>query len=294
MAENKLRNQSQLDFGGVLKNVHDEQGGSLFTNRVKSRVPGSYDRAVTTYTNKNLTNIKFYSDELSEVSKIATLADVAGSLNNTYFILYSALDQTLYHVWFNVSAGGTDPSPTNSTPIEIQIQTNDTSVIVAEAIRVTVGSSIDFTTSRLGSSSTVETSALGDTTDTLDFNTGFTFTKTQDGVSVLLSDITPQNTTNILYFWNEFEGKVESQSNTGVNTLNPYIPHEIDVVGSITYIGSMDVEGVWFIKRLTENGKDTSIEFANESNNTIYTDFTTAWTNRLLISYDLIENLTNV
>jgi hypothetical protein len=294
MANNKLQNQSQLDPGGVLKNVHDEQGGALFTNPVKSRIPATYDRVIPTYTNKNLTNIKFYSDTVEEVTKVTTIADSAGSLNNTYFVMYSALDATLYHVWFNVGGAGVDPAPVGSTAIEVTLQTNDNALVVAEAIRLYVGLVADFTTERSGDVTIITNAAKGDTTDTADFNTGFTFSTSQQGVSVLVSDITTQNTDNVFYYWNEFEGKVETQPNLKQSILDGYITHEIDVAGSTTYIGSMDLDGVWLIKRVQETGPDSSIDFANESNNGTYTDFTTAWTNRATLSYDLIENLTGV
>ena len=216
MADNKLGKLSQLDMGGVIKNVHDEQSGSLFTNRVKSQVPGSFDRAITTYTNKSLSNIKFYSDDRNEITEVLTLADVSGSLNNTYFTLTSALDGTLYHVWFNVAAAGTDPAPADSTAIEIALATNDPSYIVAKAIEIFVGGNSDFEVNIAGTLTSnivlISNASNGETTDTSDFDTGFSFSVTQEGRSVLIADISPTQVVDVCYFWNESEGRIEAKS----------------------------------------------------------------------------------
>lgn len=67
------------------------------------------------------------------VNNITTVADVSNSLNNKYFYVNSA--SVAYYVWFNVSAGGTNPLVPGKTGIEIDISTNDTANTVAAAIR---------------------------------------------------------------------------------------------------------------------------------------------------------------
>ena len=91
--------------------------------------------------------------------------------------------------------------------------------------------------------------------------------------------------------------KATIDSNKTVDKLSPmtkYIIHELDESGIVTYIGSMNIYGVWLVKKLTESGNALTITYANISNNDTRTTFALAWTNRLTLIYDLIENLTDV
>jgi len=76
---------------------------------------------------------------------IACNADVAGSLNNTYFYISAiglsgdALFRD-YYFWINVSGTGTDPAPRAGTGVEVPINTNDTADDVAIAVSAALSS----------------------------------------------------------------------------------------------------------------------------------------------------------
>lgn len=121
----------------------------------------------------------------AQVQNIQTVADVAGSLNNTYFLLYSAQDKTEYYVWFNVAGGGTDPAVPNKTGVEVAIASGATDDAVATAMRSAIGGLADFGTGGATNNVTITNAASGQTTDASDSAaapTGFTFdTPTTDG-----------------------------------------------------------------------------------------------------------------
>jgi len=64
---------------------------------------------------------------------ISPVADVASSLNDTYFE-FSSLTVN-YYVWYNVNSAGTDPALAGKTGIEVAIAENATvAVIIAASI----------------------------------------------------------------------------------------------------------------------------------------------------------------
>lgn len=74
-----------------------------------------------------------------ETAHVVPVADAAGSLNNTYFVLPGGL----YYVWFNVAAGGVDPAP-GGTGIEVDIGTGATKADVAAAVIAAVNTDAHF------------------------------------------------------------------------------------------------------------------------------------------------------
>lgn len=124
-----------------------------------------------------------------EITEIACTADVFGSLNNKYFFLNSADDVTEYYVWYNVASGGTDPSISGKTGIEVAIATNASANTVATATSSAINSvaGSDFTASALSGVVTVVNDLGGATEDAKDAlapaSTGFTILVTQQGAS---------------------------------------------------------------------------------------------------------------
>jgi hypothetical protein len=70
-----------------------------------------------------------------EAGTITTVADVAGSLNDTYFLINGA-DEIEYYVWFNVNSAGTDPVLPDKTGVEVALATGATANTVAAAVEV--------------------------------------------------------------------------------------------------------------------------------------------------------------
>ena len=123
----------------------------------------------------------------AEVSKVTTVADVAGSLADTYFLLDTIT--TDYYVWYNVDAGGTDPLVPGRTGIAVAIATGDTAASNATATAAAVGAvSAKFTAGAVGAVVTItdkQTGEVPDTTDSADAPTGFSFaTSTQGGNAI--------------------------------------------------------------------------------------------------------------
>lgn len=122
----------------------------------------------------------------AEVTSITCVADVAASLNNKYFFIYSALDAVKYHVWFNVATGGTDPAPSGSTGIEVAIASGATASAVATAVQGAIDALPAFGASVLGAVVTVTNAATGATTDASDVNAGFTISVTTQGIGAVV------------------------------------------------------------------------------------------------------------
>lgn len=117
-----------------------------------------------------------------EKTQVATIADSAGSLNNKYFLLNSATDATAYYVWYNVNGAGVDPAP-GGTGIMVALATNASANTVASATAAAVGALADFDAISSLNKAIITNSAVGVTTDSSDFNTGFTLTTLEQGAA---------------------------------------------------------------------------------------------------------------
>lgn len=71
-----------------------------------------------------------YVNEFHENGSITTRADVAGNLNNKYFLIDGS-DGDNWYIWFNVDSGGTDPMLPGRTGIEVAITAGDSAGDVA-------------------------------------------------------------------------------------------------------------------------------------------------------------------
>ena len=60
---------------------------------------------------------------LAEKTTVTCVADTAGSLNDTYFLLNTPSQG--FYVWYNVAGAGTDPALSGKVGIEVQIATGD-------------------------------------------------------------------------------------------------------------------------------------------------------------------------
>lgn len=181
-------NLSQLDFGGVLKDVHSFPGHYLRTRDALTLVKSHYDYLTATYNGNLPTQVKYYVGLKSQVTKIQTIADNANSLNNKYFYIYEGRSSRRFYVWFNVNGLGIDPQIADATAIQINIDTNDSSEVVALAIKLTLNSNDFkeyFTTTISGSIVEITANKTGETTDSIDVNTGFTISNSPGESSLI-------------------------------------------------------------------------------------------------------------
>ncbi len=71
--------------------------------------------------------------ESAEVQNITFVADVAGSLNSTFFTFNNAGNVNGYYVWFNINSAGVDPAPAGLTGIAVAGATGVTAANLATA-----------------------------------------------------------------------------------------------------------------------------------------------------------------
>lgn len=178
MSNNK---NSQYDPGLIVKEVHDLHGRAIRTYDTRSVISGYYTHFRAEYNPESQPiEVSYFRGSESHKTTLGCVSDVSGSLQNTYINIFSAPDNKQFHIWFNVDGLGTDPAPENSTPIEIQINANDPSSVIAMAISLTINTLYkdDFSASRVNSAVDVKTAGLGLVTSSSNFGTGFAITNT--------------------------------------------------------------------------------------------------------------------
>lgn len=168
---------SQYNSDLIAKEVHDFHGQSIRVSDTRSVISSYYTHFRAEY---NLDNqpiqVSYFRGSESHKTTLGCVSDAAGSLQNTYVMLYSAPDNKPFHIWFNVDDLGSDPAPEGSTPIEIQINSNDQASVIAMAISLTLNTLFkdDFTATRMNSVIDIKTTGLGLVTSSSNFGTGFT------------------------------------------------------------------------------------------------------------------------
>ena len=75
-----------------------------------------------------------FTPTAAAVQTVTVSADVAGSLNNKYFLIGAGNAGINYYVWFNVNSAGTDPMIANKTGVEVALATGATANDVADAV----------------------------------------------------------------------------------------------------------------------------------------------------------------
>jgi hypothetical protein len=150
---------------------------------------------------------------VQEVTKIVAFADSSGSLQSKYFFINAIETDTTtnvgykiveYYVWLDVSSGGSDPSISGKTGLEVNISTNDAASTVATAVKNALDGLSNFSASvGVGAGSdviiTVTNANRGSVTDASDNNTGFTISTTTQGTGQLTGNVKyPEN--QILYY----------------------------------------------------------------------------------------------
>ena len=80
--------------------------------------------------------------------------------------------------------------------------------------------------------------------------------------------------------------------NIPADILKDYQLQDVNKNGSTTYLGKIMNGGSWFIVRIIKvDSNNTNFRFANISNNSSYTTLTDAWTNRVTLTYELLNEL---
>lgn len=121
----------------------------------------------------------------AEVTTVTCVADVAGSLNNKYFLINTALDAIQYYVWFNVNNAGADPTLSGKTGVEVDLATAASASTAATAVQTAIDALPGFTAAVSGAIVTVTNVAVGGTTDAEDVDSGVTIAVSTQGVSAV-------------------------------------------------------------------------------------------------------------
>jgi hypothetical protein len=221
MSDNK---NSQYDAGLIFKEVHDFYGKSLRVSDSKSIVDKFYTHFRVSYTPNNLpSEVSYFRGTQAHKTALGCISDVNKSLQNRYIKLFSAPDNKCFHLWFNVNEEGTEPIISNSTGIEIPINENDDSSVIAMAIALVINTmhKTDFYVSRSNSAIEISPIGMGIISNSQDFGTNFALVNTA-GKQELISyiEIEYQDTNPIYkgqvlknYIFNVFSGHFELKEN---------------------------------------------------------------------------------
>jgi hypothetical protein len=120
---------------------------------------------------------------IAEVISVTCVADVAGSLNNKYFLLSTA--STGYYVWLNVGGLGVDPAVVGRTGVEVAVAADATAAQVALAVQTAVDLLAGFVATVLSATITITLAAAGVVPDATAGDSGFTVTVTTQGAAAV-------------------------------------------------------------------------------------------------------------
>jgi hypothetical protein len=110
--------------------------------------------------------------------QITAVADVADSLDGTYFTLFSD-----YYVWFDGVAAA-DPAPAGKTAIAVAYTTADTAATLAGLIQAAIDGVAGLTSTVSGTVVTAKVDVVGEQDDTVDVDSGVSVTICRKGKNV--------------------------------------------------------------------------------------------------------------
>lgn len=195
-----------LDAQLADKIQHEDAANAKRVINVDTLVNAYWNRVeLTKDSQAGVTSADFYLDKNFQTTKIISVADVAGSLNNKYFLVNSALNKVLFYIWLNVDSGGSDPMIAGRTGVEVQISSGDSAEVIAVAIRIYINSLVGtyFTATSSGNSVTITNKIIGATDQAVDGNTGFAISTETLGESELLLSKTFDTVEGYKYIYNE-------------------------------------------------------------------------------------------
>lgn len=130
-----------------------------------------------------------YTSTATAAQTIMPVADVAGSLNSTYFLLQDANSANSYYVWIDVDSTGVDPMIAGRTGVPIAISADDSAATIGGVLATEIAAlngAASFSTS--GTTTVTVTNLVAGPfvpmTDGAD-PTGFAFAITAGGSSTL-------------------------------------------------------------------------------------------------------------
>lgn len=121
---------------------------------------------------------------LQEITQVTTVADVSGSLDEAYFVLYDGPTTTVA-VWFAKSGGSVAPTGYART-LKVDSSNNDSANTLASLMQAVVDADSQFSATVVNNVVTITHAYLGSVPDVTDGTdpTGFTFAVTRQGVDI--------------------------------------------------------------------------------------------------------------
>lgn len=166
----KLSNSSQYDSEKILKDVHSLPGHFLRFRDALTLVKTHFDSFTVSYNaDDKPENIEYYVGIEPHLTTIGITQDVNYSLAGLGFILTSARKEKRYALYYTVSGVGNAPNISNVENIEIPIEANDSSYIVALATKTVLDTIEDFKVNQFNSVLEIKTAGLGETNNTISF-----------------------------------------------------------------------------------------------------------------------------
>lgn len=164
-ANTRTKHRLSLNLLGVQKMIDDYDAGAI---------------PKVTITNGNTTNTYEFVTGQQEITTVTTVADVADSLNGKYFKLPAKTGNNLLPYFETTTA--TVPVLEGYTAVKIKIATGATADAVASKLSDVLSTYIsDFIVSVSTNIVEIINVKVGELIDVEDVDTGFTFTKTQEG-----------------------------------------------------------------------------------------------------------------
>lgn len=175
----------------VLREVSDLYGKSLRVSDANSVVDRHFTHFRADYdVNGNPTRIKYYHGATARSTSF-TLG-MASTLGGKYFKLYTAPDNQLVTVWFNLNGASTQPTVVNTFKyIEIPLLSSDTSYMVGTALKLTIDglySNYFYTVLDDGIQIQIITSQMGECSASDSGTSGFIFLQVA-GTQEIVQDI---------------------------------------------------------------------------------------------------------
>jgi hypothetical protein len=223
----------------VLREVSDLYGKSLRVSDAHSVVDVHFSHFRVDYDgNDNPTRVKYYHG--TEARRTSFTLGMASTLAGKYFKLYTAPDNQLVTIWFNVDGADSQPSVPNTFKyIEIPLVSTDDSYLVGMALKLTIDglySNYFYTVLDDGIQIEIITSQMGECDPSDSGTSGFTFIQIP-GTQELVQDIEisytgpdPFYNGQLLagYSFNVYSGKFEKR--TDIASINVNLDEVVDVI----------------------------------------------------------------
>ena len=223
----------------VLREVSDLYGKSLRVSDANSVVDSHFSHFRADYdVSNNPTRIKYYHG--TDARRTSFTLGMASTLGGKYFKMYTAPDNQLVTIWFNVDGLNSQPSVPNTFKyIEIPLDVNDDPYMVGTALKLTIDglfSNYFYTLLDDGVQIEIIASQMGECSPSDPATSGFTFIQVA-GTQKLIQDIeiaydgiNPIFNGQVLsgYQFNIYSGKFER--NVAIDSVNVNLDEVVDAI----------------------------------------------------------------